>query len=315
MLAQLARRGAQVVNFDNVDEAVIGGDVLEGCISAREDFEFRILGKIESLILPWRTVVFATADNATWSSGMDRRVLHLRLESPFERPESRPLDSYGHPERAGFDVMFQYALDHRAELVHAAMTLVRAYCAAGRPAPLTVGTFEQWAKLVPSAIVWSGGADPMLCRPAQSGEETPDQTFGRVLVQQGATWCRAGGGDLGASAAQVVAALYPPKRRDEAPATPDGWDDFRGAVEHFLPQRPGQVPAGKDLAELVRHKFKKLAVRTADAPAPLQRLVATGLTHGRVRWRVEDVGGGAQAAAAGPAAAVEPGGVDDFGSY
>lgn len=295
VLATIARRGAQIVNFDNVDQAVIGGDTLEQCVSARTDYTFRILGKIADLTLPWRTVVFATANNAQWSRGMDRRILHLRLESPFEKPEHRPADSYSHPERAG--CLFEWAVEHRAELVHAALTLVMAYLAAGRPNSLSVGTFELWAGLVPSAIVWAGGANPLDCRPSQSGEESQDTTFARILVQGWAAFCAASGSPS-LSAAAVVSALYPKGeggRDGLSEADRLKWDDLRGAIEHFVSIKPGQAPNAKTLGDILSRRFKGAPTRTADAPAPLQRFRADGLTHGRQRWLVEDIvapGGG-----------------------
>jgi len=283
-LAAIARRGAAIVNFDNVDNAVIGSDTLENCISTRDTYTFRILGKTEDMTLPWRPVVFVTANNADWTRGMNRRIIHLRLESPYERPEQRPSDTYEHPERAGR--LFEYAVEHRAELVHAVLTVLRAYHLARRPNPLTVGTFEAWAGLVCSAIVWAGGEDPLDCRPSQSGEESPDATFARILVQQWASFCAASS-VASISAAQVISALYPKSERDSGP--PTGWEDLRGAIEFFVPARPGQAPSATDLAKVISKRLKGTAVRTQDAPAPLQRMVADGQTHGRVRWGVEDV--------------------------
>lgn len=283
-LAKIARHGSPVVNFDNADTTMIGGDVLEDIISTPNEYSFRILGKTDGMTVPWRTVIFVTANNADWTRGMNRRIIHLRLESPFEKPESRPLDSYVHPERAG--VLFDYAVKHRHQYVTQALKIVRAYVVAGCPNKLTIGTFERWAALVPSAIVWAGGSDPLDCRPSQSGDETPDTTFARILVQQWASFCMTLG-VTSITAKDVIAAVYP---GGEGP--PQGWEDLRAAIEHFIPTRIGQAPGATALATLISKRFKGAPTRTADAPAPLQRFRADGITHGRQRWRIEDVQSG-----------------------
>jgi len=206
------------------------------------------------------------------------------MESPFAKPEHRPIDSYIHPERAG--LLFEYAIKNRVELVYHALRLFRAYIVAGKPNPLKLGTFEHWAELIPSAIFWASEQNPLDCRPSQSGEESPDDTFARIMVQQWSSFCAASSVPS-VSAAQVISALYPKGERGEIPE--DGWGDFRGAIEHWIPTKPGQTPSATVLAKIISRRFKVTATVTQDPPAPLQRFVADGLTHGRQRWRIEDV--------------------------
>ncbi len=283
-LGMFARMGSAMVNFDNADDAIIGGDVLEECISARDKYTFRILGKTEGLTLAMRIVFFFTANNASWSRGMNRRVLHLRLESTLENPEHRPLDTYKNPARAGR--LFEYALEHRAEYVRHALTLLRAYVCAGRPTPLSLGTFEAWAALIPSAIVWAGGEDPMLCRPSQSGEESPETLQRQTLAREWAAYCYATDA-VGVSAHDMIERLYPERQHGE-PADPK-WETLRGAIEFFVPPRPGQRPDPAKLSEAISKRFKGAPLRTHDAPAPLQRFAVDGKSGGRTRWKIEPV--------------------------
>ena len=283
-LATLARRGASLVNFDNCDNATIGGDVLEDVISCRSDYTFRILGKTEGLTLPWRTVVFATANNADWSRGMNRRILHVRLESPFEQPEHRPLDSYVHPERAGR--MFEFVLKHRAEYVHHALTLLRAYFVAGKPEPLTLGTFETWAALVAGAIVWAGGANPLECRPSQSGEESQDVEYGREFVREWDKFVK--GKNEAASVRDVIQVCWPPEQKGQVNPT-DGYEPFREAILYFIPTRAGTTPSSIAVAELIRGRFKGAPTINENAPAPLKRFVMDKTKNGRQCWKIEDV--------------------------
>jgi hypothetical protein len=54
----------------------------------------------------------------------------------------------------------------RTRLVSAALTILRAYVVAGRPAQdlETWSDFKAWTKLVPSALVWAGAANPLDAR-------------------------------------------------------------------------------------------------------------------------------------------------------
>ena len=284
-LGMFARSGTPLVCFDNADEAVIGSDVLEEVVSTPGLYTFRILGKTEGLTLPVRMVFAVTANNATWSRGMNRRILHVRLESPFADPENRPLDSYRHPERAGR--LLAFAIENRAHYVHAVLTILRAYAAAGCPNRLSVGTFEAWAGLVASAIVWAGGADPMLCRPGADGEESPDTAQRATLAREWDALCRAINAP-DATAHVAIETLYP--RREHGEPLDPKWDTMRGAVEYFVPPRnAGMAPDPARLADALRRKLKGAPIRTHDAPAPLRKFVTEGKSGGRARWKVVDV--------------------------
>lgn len=285
-LGFLARRGASLVFFDNMDDCSIAGDCLEEIISTPRDYTFRILGVTDGLTLPVRMLFAFSGNNISWSKGMTRRLLHVRLESPLADPEHRPPDTYQHPERAG--CLLDYAIEHRAEYVHHLLTILRGYAAAGCPNKLTLGTFERWASLIPSAIVWAGGEDPMLCRPGADGEETPDTLQRQTIAREWTAFLQASGrADI--TAHDMIAALYPQQDRG---AMPDPkWEILRGAIEYFAPPVQGHAPDARVLGIVLGRKLKGASVRTHDAPAPMRRFTTSGATGGRVRWKVEDVGG------------------------
>ena len=62
--------------------------------------------------------------------------------------------------------MHHYIPAHRADLVVAGLTVLRAYHVAGRPdMDLTVfGRFEEWSDWVRSSLVWLGHSDPCITR-------------------------------------------------------------------------------------------------------------------------------------------------------
>ena len=100
----------------------------------------RVLGRSESRSIPVRTTWIATGNNPSRSREMARRVIRIRLDAATERPE----------ERTGFRHrrIEQWAARQRGELVGAALTLVQAWLAAGRPlGDHVLGSFDAWAQV------------------------------------------------------------------------------------------------------------------------------------------------------------------------
>jgi hypothetical protein len=97
---------------------------------------------------------FATGNNVALGADTARRVVPIRLESPLERPETRR--DFLHPDLLG------WVGENRPRLLAAVLTILRAYCLAGRPDQglSALGSFEGWSKLVRAAVVWLGLPDP-----------------------------------------------------------------------------------------------------------------------------------------------------------
>jgi hypothetical protein len=284
VLSSAARRGAALINFDNLDagNGLFGGSALELIVTTRDTYSFRILGKTEDLTVSWRTVVFGSGNNAELTRDMGRRTLVARLESTFENPESRPLSSYRRPDRA--NRLLEWVAAHRVDIVDACLTLLRAYVVAGRPKVTNVWpAFESWSSLIAGAIVWAGGADPMGCRPSEQGQESPDKTQHRVLVRE---WARfdANTGSGGTTVKSALALLYTTDRLKNPNQAPDGWDDLRAALEYFSPPKPGCAPDGRVLGERVFRRFKGAVIGT-----PPRKLEPAGTSGGVARWRVVEV--------------------------
>jgi len=72
------------------------------------------------------------------------------------------------PERRTFEIsnLRNYVVQHRVELVMAALTILRGHYVAGRPdMGLEVfGRFEQWNSEIRGALVWAGLGDPCKTR-------------------------------------------------------------------------------------------------------------------------------------------------------
>ncbi len=137
--------------FDNVKGA-IGDPLLDALISAPA-WSDRQLGASDAPALPNVTTWIATGNNLEAEGDTVRRVLQIRLEVLVEKPQDR--GGWKH------DLMGGYTLEHRGELLSAALTILRAYHVAGRPAqPMAAWWSGAWSQLVRGALVWAGCEDP-----------------------------------------------------------------------------------------------------------------------------------------------------------
>jgi hypothetical protein len=164
VLAAYALRGAAFISIDDVKRP-LGGENLDRVLTARGEVDFRRLGKTELLTLPWRAVLAFTGVNVRFIGQMARRTLIARIESRLERPQDRA--DFKHPE------LLSWITEHRARLVIAALTVLRAYIAKGSPDTgcKRWGSFEEWSRLIPHAIVFAGGPDVLTFRAPDDDED------------------------------------------------------------------------------------------------------------------------------------------------
>lgn len=153
-LTAFVKAASPVSVFDNVNGA-FGDEGIERLITSSV-WSDRILGGSDAPPLPNVTTWLATGNNIEPMGDTVRRVLMIRIEVDTERPQ----------ERSGFKIknLKGYVLEHRGELLSAALTILRAYHVAERPLNKLEewGSFERWSELVRGAIVWTGLPDPYL---------------------------------------------------------------------------------------------------------------------------------------------------------
>jgi len=147
-LVSILRTGDPVVLIDNVS-AELEGDFLCSMLT-NETVQARILGQSERVRLSTRVLMLATGNNIQLRGDMARRAVVCRLDAKMMNPDERAFD---------FDAV-EDVRGARPQLVADALTVVRAYIAAGRPVQVPpFGSFEDW-DLVRGALVWLGHADP-----------------------------------------------------------------------------------------------------------------------------------------------------------
>jgi hypothetical protein len=267
VLGSYALRAPPLVNFDNVIKP-FGGGALDRCLTAEDTVELRILGKSEVPAMHWRSVILASGNNLVLCGDTARRVVVARLESPLENPEDR--EDFRHPD------LLAWVRAERPRLVCAALTLLRAFFEAGRPRGgcKAWGSFEPWVALIPAAIVFAGGADPLRTRPSVEGNEDEEKQALAVILQH---WTRLDRDGKGLTAKTAIGALYPTERL-RGQAAPDGFDELREALESLVPTKPGAAPDASRLGS----RLVRLRERVVDG----SKLVAESAGSGIKRWRV-----------------------------
>ena len=150
----LLREGCSIVNFDNVEDVFQGETICS--VLTSDYFKDRILGESKSGAYPTRVLWLATGNNLVVKGDLTRRVIVCEIDPKVERPEE-----------LHFTINFrEYILEHRAEIVRDALTVLRAYHVAGKPNVGTkpFGSFEDWAHMVRDPLVWLGMDDPVSTR-------------------------------------------------------------------------------------------------------------------------------------------------------
>ncbi|WP_311269735.1 hypothetical protein [Sphingobium sp. WCS2017Hpa-17] len=152
--------GQAIISIDNVN-GQLGGDLLCQMIE-RPVVQPRILGSSKLVKIESRATCFATGNNIHLVGDMTRRAVVCMLDPGVERPELRRFKS--NPR--------QTVMANRGKYIAAALTVVRAYAAAGHPDPApALASFEEWSKVVRSALIWLGCEDPCASMEAARGDD------------------------------------------------------------------------------------------------------------------------------------------------
>jgi putative DNA primase/helicase len=193
-LTAVLRSGAQAIHIDNIVGGLRSAE-LAAAITA-EVWGDRLLGTSDMVYLPNRALWIVTGTNLNLSLEIARRCLRIRLNPNCERPWERA--DFRHPD------VRKWATDHRRQLVHAVLTVIQSWVAAGRPEGSRVrGSFESWAQVV-------GGIIEHLGLPGFLGDEAEffaeaDQESQEMAAFVAAWWQKHGTAKVKARALQKVA--------------------------------------------------------------------------------------------------------------
>jgi putative DNA primase/helicase len=177
-LGAMLLAGYPIISLDDIS-AGLSGDVL--CqIAERPAVRIRVLGKSETPECEFRGVIIANGNNLAVIGDMTRRAILGKLDANIERPEDRQFS---------FDPV-KCVLADCGKYIVAAMTIVRAYLAAGQPNKKPIlASYGAWSDKVRSALVWIGCADPVETMKAiRENGPCPDDAANGIGMLGGSIW-------------------------------------------------------------------------------------------------------------------------------
>lgn len=145
--------GPEVMVFDEAHH-LDGASIARALTAAY--WKDRILGGNNIKGYPNRATWISMGNNVRVEGDVYRRVYRIALRPREANPEDRDTQSFRHPH------LEDWTRANRADLVRAALILVRAWFAAGRPRPtagVTFGSFEKWAEVLGGIVETAGQPD------------------------------------------------------------------------------------------------------------------------------------------------------------
>ena len=157
--------GDRSIWFDNVPDGIkVRSSVLEAFLTSAV-WKDRKLGESVTSAIPNKTVLVASGNNMTPVSALARRSLVVRLDANTENLRDRVF-RIENPRR--------YVMEHRAQLLVDALTIIKAYIPASGEVkmPVTLPSFERWSRLARDPLIWLGMADPVITQLNETDDET-----------------------------------------------------------------------------------------------------------------------------------------------
>jgi putative DNA primase/helicase len=208
----------------------------------------RKLGESDSTSLVNTLLVSVTGNNITPCGDLARRALVCRLDINAESARGRTFRIAN---------LKDHVSEHRAELLVAALTIIKAYAVAGAPkieGVRAIESFESWAHAIRDPLVWLGMADPVETQETETDDEGDalQEAFAAIeaLYGTGEFTAKQITGEMGVVAADLRAALGAAGCRDANDAN---------SIGHWLRSNRDRVTGGFKLINR-DDKHKKTAV-------------------------------------------------------
>ncbi|HST19788.1 MAG TPA: ATPase, partial [Blastocatellia bacterium] len=237
----------EVILIDNLTTTLDSGE-LAAALTATI-WQDRILGRNETGRFPVRCAWVCTANNPTMSTEIARRCIRVRLDPQMDRPWIN---------RNGFkhEDLRKWADENRGDLVWAALVLIQAWLASGRPQPQCkpLGSYEEWSRVI-GGILENAGINGFLANLDVFYEASDlEGAIWREFVDE---WAKKHGSNT-----VTVADLY------NLAGQSDGFD-FAGSTE-----RARRISFGKQLA------------RQKDRVIGGYKITDCGTLHRAKQWRL-----------------------------
>lgn len=179
LLATLSKSPAAIF-FDDMESDVVPIDLLKMCLT-EEFIAGRLLQVSKDVTVSTRTLMLFTGNNIEAVKDMSRRVLTISLDPKMEMPVARVFKRPNLADEVRGD---------RARFVSAALTIIRAWIAAGSPraAVRPVATYGLWSDWCRQPIIWLGLPDPATRIFEQVLKDPDSELLGRLMTAWKSVW-------------------------------------------------------------------------------------------------------------------------------
>lgn len=173
-LIALLIKSPAVINFDDLNGDIVPSEALKTAMT-EEFIGGRILGVSKDVSCSTRTLFLFSGNNVGPVRDMTRRVLTIHLDARCENPVARVFKRPHLESEVRRD---------RARYVSAALTIIRAWIAAGTPRTEAkpVASYGQWADWCRQPLLWLGLPDPAERLFEQLAHDPDTEMLGRMLT-------------------------------------------------------------------------------------------------------------------------------------
>lgn len=141
--------GRSLIIFDNADNKKRLDSASLASVLTMPVWQDRMLGQTKIISVPNRAVWVLTGNNIQLTTEIARRCLRIRIDPGTDRPWLR--SGFRHPE------LVDWVLEHRGELIHAALTLIQNWVARCKPiGNARLGSFERWSAIMGGVLETNG---------------------------------------------------------------------------------------------------------------------------------------------------------------
>jgi hypothetical protein len=173
VLDAAAHNAVPIVFFDNLKGHLNSGELEAFITSARR--RYRLLGTTNYTEAPNVSTVYITANFATYSPDLRRRLLPIELILEQARAEERVIKN-----NLDDDMLVQ----KRSELLAICWTLIRHWYENGEPTgSKKLPSFENWSEVVPGIIETAGFASPCQLASLQTGGDIETQDMEKLVAE------------------------------------------------------------------------------------------------------------------------------------
>lgn len=237
-ITALAIAGDPLILIDNINGS-LGSSSLDAALTSTR-WKDRILGKSQIVEMPLTPTWCASGNNVVLMADTSRRVVHVRLDSPLERPEQRT--DFQNPN------LTAWVSKERPRLLTAALTILRAFVVAGRPDQSLKpwGSFQGWSDVVRQSIVWIKMPDPGETRQQLIEQVDRETDWLRQMIEG---WEEADPDYKGLAVAEAL------KRIEQFP---ESYVKLRSAISELGYTRGGKPPSTRSIGMKLHHMRRRV---------------------------------------------------------